>query len=102
MDDNLKKKLGWNETSISKLLKDHPGCYITIRKVLALYKNDAPMLGLIIKVIDPDKRLAMEYAVDDVCIVRAGNSFFNGLEIGYNELFKPFDEKLKEDIDNDQ
>lgn len=100
MDDDLKKKLGLNETSINKLLEDHPGCYITIRKVLALYKNDTPMLGLIIKVVDPDKELAMEYAVDDVCIVRSGNSFFNGLEIGYNELFKPFDEKLKEDKNN--
>lgn len=96
MDDDLKQKLGWNETSISKLLKDHPGCYITI-KSMSLYKNIEEMPGLIIKVVDANRGIAYEYLIDDIQITRGGNSFFYGLKIGYNELFKPFDERLKED-----
>lgn len=100
MDDDLKKKLGWNETSISKLLKDHPWCYITI-KSMSLYKNIEEMPGLIIKVVDANRGITYEYLIDDIQITRGGNSFFYGLEIGYNELFKPLDEKIKEDKDND-
>lgn len=84
-----------NETSIKKLLQDHPGSVIDIR----LDYSTKDIVG--IRVIDPDHDLALNYAVSDLMLVRKDPEQFSGLAIGYDELFKEIDEKFKEDTDND-
>lgn len=83
------------ETSIKKLLQDHPGSFIRIN--LDYSTKDV----VNIRVIDPDHDLALNYAVSDLMFVRKDPEQFSGLPIGYDELFKEIDEKLKEDTDND-
>lgn len=84
-----------NETSIKKLLQDHPGCVIDIR----LDYNTKDIV--VIRVIDPDHDLALNYGILDLMFVQKSPEQFSGLPIGYDELFKKIDEKLKEDTDND-
>lgn len=96
MDNDWKKKVGWNEHSIKKLLQDHSGYRIAIT-MSPKVDNDV----VFIRVTDMERGLTIVYVVEDLKLVRNDNSLLNGLEIGYNELFEPFDEKLKEDIDND-
>ena len=84
-----------NETSIKKLLQDHPECVINIR--LGYSTKDI----VVIRVIDPDHDLALNYAVSDLTLVQKSPEPFSGLPIGYDELFKEIDENLKEDTDND-
>lgn len=84
-----------NETSIKKLLQDHPGRVIDIR--LDYSTKDI----VLIRVIDPDHDLALNYGVSDLMLVRKDPEQFSGLAIGYDELFKEIDEKFKEDTDND-
>lgn len=84
-----------NETSIKKLLQDHPGSVIDIR--LDYSTKDI----VVIRVIDPDHDLALNYAVSDLMFVRKDPEPLSGLPIGYDELFKEIDEKFKEDTDND-
>ena len=84
-----------NETSIKKLLQDHPGSFIRIN--LDYSTKDV----VNIRVIDPDHDLALNYAVSDLMFVRKSPEEFSGLPIGYDELFEKIDEKLNEDTDND-
>ena len=84
-----------NETSIKQLLQDHPGSIINLR--LGYTTKDI----VVIRVIDPDHDLALNYAVSDLMFVRKSPEQFSGLPIGYDELFKEIDEKLKEDTGND-
>ena len=72
-----------NETSIKKLLQDHPECVINIR------------------VIDTNHNLELDYVVLDLMLVQKSPEQFSGLPIGYDELFKKIDKKLKEYTDND-
>lgn len=96
MDNDWKKKVNWNEHSIKKLLQDHPGYRITIT-MSPKVDNDV----VFIRVTDMERGLTIVHVVEDLKLVRNDNSLLNGLEIGYNELFEPFDEKLKEDENND-
>ena len=85
-----------NETSIKKLLQDHPGCVINIRLDYSI--DDI----LVVRVIDIDHDLTLNYRISDLTLVRKSPELFSGLPIGYNELFEKIDEKFKENIDNDQ
>ena len=83
-----------NETSIKKLLQDHPGCTINIR--LSYSTNDV----VNIRVIDSNHKLALDYGILDLMFVQKSPEQFSGLPIGDDELFKKIDEKLKEDKNN--
>lgn len=83
-----------NETSIKKLLQDHPGCTINIR--LSYSMKDV----VNIRVIDAEHDLALDYGILDLMLVQKSPEQFSGLPIGYDELFKKIDEKLKEDKNN--
>lgn len=80
-----------NETSIKKLLQDHPGSVINLR--LGYTTKDI----VVVRVIDIDHDLTLNYAVSDLMLVRKSPEQFSGLPIGYDELFKEIDEKFKED-----
>lgn len=83
-----------NETSIKKLLQDHPGSTINIR--LSYGMKDV----VNIRVIDAEHDLALDYGILDLMLVQKSPEQFSGLPIGYDELFKKIDEKLKEDKNN--
>lgn len=83
-----------NETSIKKLLQDHPGCVINIRLD---YSTDDVVN---IRVIDTNHKLALDYGILDLMFVQKSPEQFSGLPIGYDELFKKIDEKLKEEDKN--
>lgn len=83
-----------NETSIKKLLQDHPGCVINIR--LSYGMKDV----VNIRVIDAEHDLALDYGILDLMLVQKSPEWFSGLPIGYDELFKKIDEKVKESTDN--
>lgn len=84
-----------NETSIKKLLQDHPGSVIDIK--LGYSTDDI----VVVRVIDTDHDLELNYGISDLMFVRKSPEPFSGLPIGYNELFKEIDEKVKEYTDND-
>lgn len=84
-----------NETSIKKLLQDHPGCFIRIN--LDYSTKDV----INIRVTDTEHDLALDYGILDLIFVQKSPEQFSGLPIGYDELFKKIDEKVKEDTDND-
>lgn len=83
-----------NETSIKKLLQDHPGCAINIR--LGYSTDDI----VVVRVIDTDHNLKLNYGISDLMFVRKSPELFSGLPIGYNELFEKIDEKIKEEDKN--
>lgn len=83
-----------NETSIKKLLQDHPGSTINIR--LSYGMKDV----VNIRVIDAEHDLALDYGILDLMLVQKSPEQFSGLPIGYDELFKKIDEKIKENTDN--
>ena len=83
-----------NETSIKKLLQDHPGSTINIR--LSYGMKDV----VNIRVIDAEHDLALDYGILDLMLVQKSPERFSGLPIGYDELFKKIDEKVKENTEN--
>lgn len=83
-----------NETSIKKLLQDHPGYTITI-SMNPKVDNDV----VFVRVRDGETGLTLCRTFKD--LVLCDSLLFTNVPIGYKELFEPFEEKLKEDIDND-
>lgn len=83
-----------NETSIKKLLQDHPGSTIIIR--LSYGMKD--VVNII--VIDAEHDLALDYGILDLMFVQKSPEQFSGLPIGYDELLKKIDEKIKEEYEN--
>lgn len=88
-----------NETSIKKLLQDHPECVINIRLDYSMLRSKDVVN---IRVIDTNHKLTLDYVILDLMLVRKSPEEFSGLPIGYDELFKKIDKKLKKEIDNDQ
>lgn len=84
-----------NETSIKKLLQDHPGYRITI-SMNPFVDNDV----VFIKVTDPERGLVVSRMFKD--LVLNDCTPIGTFSIGYKELFEPFDYVIKEeDTDND-
>lgn len=83
-----------NETSIKKLLQDHPGSFIRIN--LDYSTKDV----VNIRVIDAEHDLGLDYGILDLILVQKSPEQFSGLPIGYDELFKKIDSLKKEDKNN--
>lgn len=86
-----------NKTSIKKLLQDHHGCVINIRLDYSMLRSKDVVN---IRVIDTNHKLVLDYTILDLMLVRKSPEEFSGLPIGYDELFKKIDKKLKEDKNN--
>ena len=87
-----------NETSIKKLLQDHPECVIKIRLDYSMLLSKDIVT---IRVIDTNHNLELEYGILDLMLVQKSPENCSGLPIGYDKLFKKIDEKLKKYTDND-
>ena len=82
-----------NETSIKKLLQDHPECVINIRLDYSMLRSKDIVT---IRVIDTNHNLELEYGILDLMLVQKSPENCSGLPMGYDKLFKKIDEKLKE------
>lgn len=82
------------EVSIKKLLQDHPGFTINI-SMNPKVDNDV----VFVRVRDGETGLTLCRMFKD--LVLCDSLLFANVPIGYKELFEPFEEKLKEDTDND-
>lgn len=82
------------ETSIKQLLQDHPGFTINI-SMNPKVDNDV----VFVRVRDGETGLTLCRMFKD--LVLCDSLLFANVPIGYKELFEPFEEKLKEDTDND-
>lgn len=86
-----------NETSIKKLLQDHPGSVINIRLDYSMLRSKDIVN---IRVIDTNHNLELDYGILDLMLVQKSPENCSGLPIGYDELFRKFDEKIKEEDKN--